>query len=70
MLYAVKTPKGVILEWTISDNRNAAVSNLFDACCQTDRNWSVKYWKDWDGSQRAARKLGWRIVKVKVVEVK
>lgn len=70
MLYAVKTPKGKILEATVSLTHSDAVLNLFWRLCASDKGWESRYWKRWEPAKRAAYKLGWRIVKVKVTEVK
>jgi hypothetical protein len=65
-LYAAKNPKGKLMWYTLSDTKESVWYRTF-ACL--DQEFQTKYWKQIIASRKAAKKLGYRIVEVKLVEV-
>jgi hypothetical protein len=64
--WCLKRPNGKLVPETFSDDKEEAWSNAYNYLC--DKSWMKKYWKDWDGSVEAAKKRGWIIVPVWLVE--
>lgn len=68
MLYCLVTPRGKFVESTVSADKGECWSRSFDyLCLKLGPEFSTKYWKRWDESIAAGRKLGYKIVKVKLV---
>ena len=66
-LWAVKDKQGRILENTLDDTKSYALFNLFS---QMPNEFQIKHWKNTRSASRAYTALGYRAVKVKIVEVK
>jgi hypothetical protein len=68
-LWAMKTPEGEILTDTIATTKQDTWD--YNAVARREGEaWATKYWKRWDASIASAKRLGWKFVQVKVVEVK
>ena len=71
MPYCLKTPRGKLYEHTLAPSKHKCWGKSFEtAAFSLGSSWRERYWKRWDQSLRSARKHGYRIVKVKIVEVK
>jgi len=66
-MWTIKTPKGELLVETISDTKEDAYWSLFD---QMPEEFRAKHWKNPKNSRKAYPDLGFKAVKVKLVEVK
>lgn len=70
MIYALKSPDGSLIDQTVaqsaSDAWHLSYSYLFDL----DEEFGRRYWHKWEAFKRAARRLGWEVVPVKIVEAK
>ncbi|MCZ2113567.1 MAG: hypothetical protein LC131_07005 [Anaerolineae bacterium] len=70
MLYALKSPDGNLIDQTVAQTSGDAwhlgYSYLFDL----DKEFGRRYWHKWNAFKRAARRLGWKVVPVKIVEAK
>jgi hypothetical protein len=67
VFWAVKNKNNVILPSTLDDTKSYALFNLFNLM---DPAFQSKHWKNTRSASRAYTALGYRAVKVKVVEVK
>ena len=67
--YALKSPAGAIYPTTVASNRrNVWAYAGFARVCSERPGFQERYWKRWEPSLRAARRLGYRIVPVEVVD--
>lgn len=67
--YALKDKSGAILPGTINSSKHAVWANGgFLIVAMANPGFEEKYWKRWDPSLRAARRLGYQIVPVVVTE--
>lgn len=73
-LYALRSPKGKLIESTVTANVEARWSSeAYEWCCIYARSKALREamrWKDWEGSRDRAAALGWKVVRVKLVEAK
>ena len=68
MLYCLVTPRGKIVEETICTNKSECWSRSFNyLCAKLGPDFERRYWKKWDESRAAARKLGYKIAKVTAI---
>lgn len=66
-LYCLQDPKGKLIEGCVAATRSDAWGNAFGYICQTVPGFEERYWKKWDASRRAARRLGWIVVPCNLV---
>lgn len=70
MPYVLKSPDGSLIDQTVaqsaSDAWHLGYSYLFDL----DEEFGRRYWHRWDAFKRAARRLGWSVVPVSLIERK
>jgi hypothetical protein len=66
--YALESPKGVLIESTLGDRENVWM-NAFDHLSAVIPGFQERYWKRERASKAAAKRLGWRIVKVQIVKI-
>lgn len=64
--WCLKRPNGKLVPDTFSVDKDSAWSKAFVHLC--DKPWMKKYWKKWRESIAAAKKRGWVIVPVWLVE--
>jgi hypothetical protein len=64
--WALEGPTGWLIDGTFGRTRNDSWGYGFMVMPEDFR---TKYWKRWDASIRAAAKLGYRLVRVKVVKM-
>jgi hypothetical protein len=67
-MWAIKNPQGKLMTKTIGDTKEDAEWMLFD---HMPENFRLRYWKKPSGkggSRAAARRLGYKAVRVKLVE--
>jgi len=67
-MYVLKDPKGKLVEWTAAENARDAWVNAYDYVARAVPGYGERYWKRWEGSRRAALRLGYRIVRADLVE--
>jgi hypothetical protein len=65
--WAVKDKKGNILPYTMDDTKSYALFRLFPYMTS---EFQAKHWKNTRSASRAYTALGYRAIKVKMVEVK
>jgi len=65
--WAVKDKNGNIIPSTMDDTKTYALFNLFN---RMDEAFQSKHWKNTRSATRAYTALGYRAIKVKMVEVK
>lgn len=68
-LWVLRAPNGKLIVHTASTTRGEAWVAGFQYVASMNPYFGNKYWKRWDASLLAARKLGWRIVRARLVEV-
>ena len=68
-LWAMKDPDGNIYEDTLANTKTDAW-NFNHVAIREGTAWATKYWKRWNASVASAKRLGWKFVKVNIVEVK
>lgn len=64
-LFALRAPTGEIWHWTLAETRRGVWENSFDSFPETFRTF---YWKRFDASLAAAKRQGYKIVPVMIVE--
>jgi len=70
VFWCLKTPGGHLLDETTGYNLDECWGKAFNVVSHLEgEKWARKYWKNWDKSIRAANKLGYKFVRVKLVEV-
>ena len=68
MMYALIGPSGKIHEKTVGWDRHECEGNAFSYMAnRLGRNWSDRFWKNWNGAQADLRRRGYTIRKVKMV---
>lgn len=68
--WALKLPDGSIDARTFDVSRsNCWASAFWVVCTFLGKEWESRYYARWDPSIRAARKLGYRMVRVNLIEV-
>lgn len=67
MLYCLSNPEGKFVEATIATSRDDCWIKSFESIMAENPEFGSKYWKKWNESQRAAKKLGYNICKVSVI---
>jgi hypothetical protein len=67
IMWAVRNKRGEILDYTLDDTKSYALLNLFDRMPEDFRH---KHWKNTRSASRAYTAMGYRAIKVKLVEVK
>jgi hypothetical protein len=56
--------------WTFAETRHECWSIAFVSVANAEGlEWQRRYWKRWSPSIRSARRRGWRVVRVRLVEV-
>jgi len=68
--WVLKSPRGKLFPDTFSPWKADCWSESFHTLEITNPKYARKYYKDWDGSLKAAKEMGYTIVKAKIVEVK
>jgi hypothetical protein len=69
-MYALKLKSGALASDTLAFSKTECWGKAYDHVAYYEgEEWGRKYWKRWEASLRSARKLGYRIVSVKLVEV-
>lgn len=70
-VFCLKSPQGnLCLDGLVARTRCGAISNNFDLITRFHPGWRSQYWKKPEAFQRAAYKAGWRVVPVRVEEIK
>lgn len=70
-LYCLKSPSGELCHNTIGIGNDFVWSASFDIVSREEGpEWTAKYWKKWGPSLRNAKRRGWKIVPVRVTEIK
>ena len=68
-MYALKFPSGKLVTSTLSHTREECWGKSFDHVAYAEGTaWRSKFWKRWNPSLTAAKKKGYKMVKVKLVE--
>ena len=67
-LYCLETPEGFLIASTLSNTKSDVWGKSFDFVANRTPDFEAKYWKKWDASLAAAKKLGYKIIKVKLVK--
>lgn len=70
MWWALKSPEGIIFPNTLGRSKTDVWAEAFMEVASREKGFSDKYWHRWDASLRAAKKLGYSIVKVELIEIK
>ncbi len=65
-MWAIKRPDGALIVGTLSDTREDALWSLFD---RMDADFQGRFWKKPELSRKECARLGYRAVRVKLVEV-
>lgn len=68
MWYALESPSGHLIEGTVAIREEVWVK-AFQHLCSVIPGFGDKYWKRERASKEAARRLGWKIVKVAIVKI-
>jgi hypothetical protein len=66
-MWALKTPTGDIVEATVAPTRTQAWGNAFDFLAKSEPSWELRSIRQWEASVAFARRLGYRLVRVRVV---
>jgi len=67
--YCLKTPHGRIVSCTFGYDKQDCWARAFEFIATVEgAEWRRRYWKRWDASKRAAKKRGWKIVPVEIIE--
>lgn len=69
-VYCLRGPRGKLYEGTVRGTRDEAWTEAFGFLCQKIPGFEEKYWRQWDKSIKAAKDLGWVIVRCGLVERK
>ena len=70
-LYALKTPSKEIWWFTLGASKHECWGNSFNSVASVlGIQWEERHWKRFDASRKSAAKNGYRIVPVKLVEVR
>jgi len=70
IFWCLKTPGGHLLDETTGYTLHECWGNAFGIVARLEgKEWETTYYKRWDPSIRSAKKLGYKFVKVKLVEV-
>ena len=70
MLWVLKTPTGALIKDTVRPTQSECWEWGFRFVSQEVSGFEAKYWKRWDASIAAAKRLGYRMVKVSLEEVR
>lgn len=68
MAWVLKSPRGKLFPDTFCQDKDGCWSEGFRAIGERHPWFVQKYWKQWDESLKAAKAMGYTIVKAKVVE--
>jgi hypothetical protein len=63
--YALQDANGELHANTFSEDKDQAWARSYETVNEALK-WEGRYWKQWEPSLRAARRAGWKIVKVKL----
>ena len=72
-LYAMKSPKGEIFSWTLAETKSECWYNSFNALChpsELGEKWRNEFWKRENASKKSAFQHGYKIISIKLTEVK
>jgi len=67
-LYCLETPEGELVYRTLANTKRDVWSNSFDYVGSHVDGFTLRYWHKFDASLAAAKRLGYKIVNVKVVK--
>lgn len=69
-MYVLKLPSGTLVPDTFSMTKSECWGKSFPWVALSEgAEWRERFYKRWEHSLKSARKLGYRMVKVKLVEV-
>lgn len=65
--WALRKPDGALVVQTVAATKGDCWAKAFPVVCYYVRGFELRWWKNWNGSIRAASRRGYRMVRVKLV---